>query len=229
MAPLQLLVLAVASMVALAMLRLVRVHLGRTPLPDGRGRRLFQIGFVIVPPLVVGALLQPAGPAGALGGVSSLFVYVPIVAALTVLMGIAALVIGAVVHGRTGRLARLALAGTEDDPASDIPFDPPITPQLARAVHVVERANAAFPRGSAFPAQVDRLGFRADWDTLDDATRALEREIVTERRLAIGVAAKAEATAIDARSRLDTLRRISLHDGEAWAPGGTLAAVVPAA
>ena len=51
---LQLLVLAVLSMVGLAALRLVRVHLGRTPLPDGRGRRLFLIAFVIVPPLVLG-------------------------------------------------------------------------------------------------------------------------------------------------------------------------------
>ncbi len=218
---LQLLVLAVLCMVALGSLRLVRVHLGRTPLPDGPGRRLFLIAFVVLPPLVLGALIQPAGPAGPLSGVSSLFVYAPMVAALTLLMWIAALVIGEVVPGRSGSLARLALAGTEDDPARGIPSDPPITPQLAQAVAVVERANAAFPRGPAFPAQVDRAGFLADWETLDDATRTLERDIVAERRLAIGVAVKAEATARDARNRLDTLRRIATQDGRA--PGRPMA------
>ncbi len=128
-------------------------------------------------------------------------------------MWIVALVIGELVHSRSGRMARLALAGTEDDPNSSIPSDPPITPLLARAVMVVEQANAAFPRGAEFPAQVDRAGFRADWDALDDATRTLERDIVTERRLAIGVSAKAEATATDARSRLDTLRSIAAAAG----------------
>ena len=217
----QLVVLAVLAMVALGTLRVVRVHLGRTPLPEGRGRRLFQIAFVVVPPLAVGALIQPAGPAGPLRGVSSLLLYVPIVAALTVLMWIAALVIGEVTHSRSGSLARLALVGTVDDPGRGIPSNPPITPQLAQAVAVVEQANAAFPRGPAFPAQVDRAAFRADWDTLEDACRTLERDIVVERRLAIGVAAKAEATAMDARSRLDTLRRIATQDGQAWAPDGS--------
>ena len=95
--------------------------------------------------------------------------------------------------------------GSEDDPARGIPSDPPITAQLAQCVDGVEGANAAFPRGRGFPAQVDRAGFRADWDALDDATRTLERSIASERLLAIGVAAKAESTASDARNRLDTL------------------------
>ena len=48
----------------------------------------------------------------------------------------------------------------------------------AKRVGICDEANSAFPRGSAFPAQVDRVGFRADWDALDDATRTLERNIV---------------------------------------------------
>ena len=141
-----------------------------------------------------------------------------IVTALVILMAIAAVVIGQVVHGRSGRLARLALAGSQDDPARDVPSDPPITAQLAQGVAIVDRANAAFPRGPEFPAQVDRAGFRADWDALDGATRTLERNIASERLLAIGVAAKAEATARDARGRLDTLRLIAVQTGQAWAP-----------
>jgi hypothetical protein len=127
-------------------------------------------------------------------------------------------VIGRLLHSRSGRLARLALVGVEADPARDIPSDPPITPQLAQGVVVVERANAAFPRGPEFPRQVDRAGFRADWDTLDGACRTLERNIASERLLAIGVCAKAEATARDARNRLDTLRNIAVQGGQAWAP-----------
>ena len=225
---LQLLVLAILAMVVLAALRLVRVHLGRTPLPDGRGRLLFLVAFVVVPPLVLGALIQPAGPAGPLRGISSLPVYVGIVAGLVIVMGIVAFAIGNLVHSRSGRLARLALVGVEGDPARDIPSDPPITAQLARDVVGVDRANAAFPRGSGFPSQVDRAGFRADWDALDGATRTLEGNIASERLLAIGVCAKAEATARDARNRLDTLRRIAVEAGQAWAPEPRGSAVVAA-
>jgi hypothetical protein len=214
---LQLLVLAVLSMVGLAALRLIRVHLGRTPLPDGPGRRLFLLGFVIVPPLLLGVLIQPATAAGPARGIAFLPIYVGALAVLVILMAIAAFVIGSLVHSRTGRLARLALVGVEADPARDIPTDPPITAQLAKAVGICDRANAAFPRGAAFPAQVDRAGFRADWETLDVATGSLERSIASERLLAIGVAATAEATARDARNRLDSLRRIAAQSGQAWA------------
>ncbi len=218
MPALQLVVFAALSMVGLAALRLVRVHLGRTPLPDGPGRRLFLVGFVIVPPLALGALLQPTTDAGVLRGVTFLPIYLGAMAVLVIVMAIAAFVIGSLVHSRSGRLARLALAGVEADPARDVPSDPPITAQLAQCVGNCDKANAAFPRGSEFPAQVDRAGFRADWDRLDAATGALERSIASERLLAIGVAAKAEATARDARNRLDTLRRIAVQGGQTWAP-----------
>jgi hypothetical protein len=214
---LQVLLLAVVSMVGLAMLRLIRVHVGRTPLPDGRGRRVFLIAFVVVPPLAMAAAFQPATAAGPLRGLSSLPAYTLFVTALVIVMAIAAAVIGQVVHSRGGRLARLALAGSQDDPATDIPSVAPITAQLARLVVLVDRANAAFPRGRDFPAQVERTDFRPDWDALDVATRTLERDIASERLLAIGVASHAEATATDARSRLDTLRRIAAQNGQDWA------------
>ncbi len=216
---LPLLVLAILSMVVLAALRLVRVNLGRTPLPDGPGRRLFLIGFVLVPPLALGALMQPTTDAGLARGIAFLPIYLVAMAVLVILMAIAAFVIGALVHSRSGRLARLALVGSEIDPARDVPSDPPITAQLAQCVGNCDKANAAFPRGPEFPAQVDRAGFRADWDALDVATGTLERSIASERLLAIGVAVKAEATARDARNRLDTLRRIAVQGGQAWAPG----------
>ena len=215
---LQLVILAVVAMVGLGTLRLVRVSRGRTPLPDGHGRRLFMVAFVVAPPLVLGALTQPATPAGPLRGMSSLPAYVLIDLALVILMAVAAVVIGQLVHSRSGRLARLALAGSEDDPARDVPSNPPITAQLTKCCEVVDQANAAFPRGPEFPAQVDRAGFRADWDALDSCTQTLERNIATERLLAIGVSAKAEATARDARGRLDTLRLIAVQHGQAWAP-----------
>ncbi len=226
---LQLVLLAVLAMVGLGTLRLVRVNRGRTPLPDGPGRRFFLVGFVVLPPLVVGALFQPASPAGALRGISSLPAYVLIDAVLVILIAVGAVVIGQTVHGRTGRLARLALAGSEDDPARDVPSNPPITAQLTKCVEIVDRANAAFPRGPEFPAQVDRAGFRADWEALDTCTQTLERNIATERLLAVGVSAKAEATASDARGRLETLRLIAVQHGQTWAADQrTGARVVPA-
>ena len=59
---------------------------GRTPLPEGRGRRLFLLAFVVVPPI-------------ALGGISALPTYVAIIAALAILMWIAAMLVGQVAHG----------------------------------------------------------------------------------------------------------------------------------
>ena len=50
--PLPLFLLAVVAMIGLAILRLVRVGRGHTPLPDGKARIAFLIAFLVVPPVV---------------------------------------------------------------------------------------------------------------------------------------------------------------------------------
>ena len=212
----QLIILGIFSMAGLAVLRLVRVNRGLTPLPDGRGRRLFQLGFLVVPPLILGMLTQPAPPANQLWGIGAVPTYVLIVGALVILMWIASQVVGMVAHGRTGRLVRLALSGYEPDPYA-ARVDPPVTAKLAESLVVVDKANAAFPRGPGFPSQVSRMGFRDDWDELDVACRTLEGRIADDHRLGLSVASTCAATADDARSRLDTLRRLAVDDGQAWA------------
>jgi hypothetical protein len=200
---LQLLIVAVAAMVGLAALRVVRVKVGRTPLPDGLWRWLFLVAFLVVPPFV-------------LGGITSVPIYVAVVLTLALLMLVAAVMIGQVVHGRSGRLVKLALMGSEGDRSED-QFDPPVTVDLAKSMAVVDAANVAFPRGPAFAGQIDRAGFREDWDALDGATRALEGRIADDRGRGRDVASSARATARDARGRLDTLRRLALDQGQAWA------------
>ena len=213
---LQLIVLAVFAMVGLATLRLWRVHVGRTPLPEGRGEPILLLAFVVVPPIVLGALTQPAAAAGPLRGISSLPIYVVIVASLLALMAIGALVAGQVAHGRVGRLFRLALIGSQDA-SHHVRSNTPMTARLAECVTVVEKANALFPRGPEFAPQIERAEFRDDWDALDCATRTLEDQVAEDYRLDLGVASEAEATANDARSRLETLRRLAAEHGQVWA------------
>ena len=201
--PLQLIVLGIVAMAGLAMLRVIRVHRGLTPLPDGRGRRLFLLGFVVVPPI-------------ALAGIGALPMYVAIVAALAILMWIASQVIGLVANSRTSWLLRLALAGRQEN-LDDVRKDPAVTAALAESVRVVDRANAVFPRGPAFPVEVSRAGFRDDWDVLDGVTRTLEDRIADEHRRGLAVGSAATRTASDARSRLDTLRRLAGDQGQIWA------------
>jgi hypothetical protein len=210
----QLIILGIVAMAGLAILRVMRVNRGLTPLP-GRGRRLFLLGFVVVPPLILGMLTQPAPPANQLWGIGAVPAYAVIVGTLAFLMWIASQIVGQVSHSRTGRLVRIALAGHAADPYED-QVDPPVTATLANSVAVVDRANAAFPRGPGFPSQVARAGFREDWDELDVATRTLEGRIADDYRLGLSVASTARATASDARSRLDTLHRLALDDGQAW-------------
>ena len=198
-----LIVLGIAAMAGLATLRVVRFRSGRSPLPDGRGRRLFLFAFVVVPPILLGGLL--AVP-----------MYVVVIGTLAILMWIAAGIVGSIAKGRTGRLVQVALAGREEDPYA-VRADVAVTTALAESVRIVDRANAVFPRGPAFPAQVSRAGFRDDWDLLDGATRSLEGRIEDEHKLGIAVFSGATATATDARSRLDTLRRLAGDQGQAWA------------
>src|SRR6185436_16748321 len=136
--PIQLLlILATVAMAGLAFLRVMRVNRGLTPLPDGRGRRLFQLAFLVLPPIVLGVLTQPAPPANQLWGFGAVPTYVAIVAGLAILMWIAALFVGMVAHGRWAQIARVALAGQEVDPY-DERADPPVTATLAESVGMVE-------------------------------------------------------------------------------------------
>lgn len=199
----QILVLAIVALAALAALRLVRVlRFGRTPLPEGPGRTLFLVGFVVLPPL-------------ALGGLSLVPVYVAVVGALVILMWIAAVVVDLLTASRTGQLVRLALVGSEGEPIDS--GMTPVTTRLSESIRLVTRANAVFPRGLEFPRQVDRSGFRDDWDALDDATRALEGQIADDHRVGLGVSSSATILAEDARSRLEMLRRFAGEQGQAWA------------
>jgi hypothetical protein len=210
-----LVILAVVVMAALAALRLARVRAGRTPLPEGRGRRLFLVGFVILPPLALGAITQAAGSTSLLGGLGSLPAYVAILVVVVIVMWVAALIIARLTTDRWGQLARLALVGGEADPVDS--RDTPITVGLSQSVGLVTKANAAFPRGPGFAGQIERTSFRADWDALDGATRKLEGQIAEDHRLGLGVAAAATSLAEDARSRLDTLRRFASDHGQGWA------------
>ena len=198
----QLLIVAIVAMTALAALRLVRVNAKRTPLPEGPGRNLFLLAFALVPPI-------------ALGGPGAIPVYLFVLGVVVVLMWVAAVAIDRLTTSRFGQLARLALVGGESDPIDR--RDTPVTIALTESIGTVAKANAAFPRGTAFAGQIDRSGFREDWDALDGATRVLEARIAEDHRLGLGVAAAATALAADARSRLDTLRRFAGDHGQAWA------------
>lgn len=216
MSLLQLLILAIVSMIGLAILRVARVHLGRAPLPEGWGKLLFVIAFLVGPPIALQVLIGPAAMEGPLGPAGPVALYVVILASLTILMGIGALIARLVAPGPSLRLLLLALVGTEVNP-DDLAIDPPLTAQLAETVALVDSTNEAFPRGPEFSAQIDRAGFRVAWDSLQAATATLEGRIATEHRLGRPVASAATAAAADARSRLETLRSLALGHGQAWA------------
>ena len=204
----QLLIVAVVAMLALAILRVARVQRGLSPLPEGSRRTSFLVGFVVLPPMVLGAILQPPPGGAPLGGIFWLPVYLLILGALKLLMTIVAGLLEGMTKGRTRRLLLIALVGNEGDP-DDLPFNPPVTPRLAERMALVDRTNAAFPRGAAFPTQIERADFDSAWDALDDATRGLEAAIADDRQMGLGVATAATAKANDARGRLLVLRGIA--------------------
>ncbi len=214
----QLLMVTAAGMLAvLAVSRLVRVHLGLSPHPEGRARLPFILAFLFLPPIVVEAvILRPTTSAAQLHVIESVLVYLGALAGFSILMGIAALIIRLVAPGRSRAVLVLALVGSEADP-NDYLFEPTLTTELAESVALVDGANGAFPRGPEFPAQIDRVGFRAAWDALDAATGTLEGQIADDHRLGVAVASTATATAKDARSRLETLRRLAVDHGQVWA------------
>jgi len=212
----QLIILAVVAMVGIAALRVTRVHLGRSPLPGGRGRLPFILAFVIVPPLLLDRLVAPGSAESQVSGAPAVLLYGVVLLGLSVLMWIAAVIAQIVAPGRWRPLLLLALIGREVDPG-DAPIDPPVTAQLAASMAIVDGANAAFVRGPGFAAEIGRPGFRDGWDALDAATSALEGQIADDNRLGLGAASEATATAKDARSRLDTLHRLAAVEEQVWA------------
>ncbi len=218
MSLLQLFLLATVAMALVALMRVVRVHLGRRPLPEGMAKMFFLAGFVLVPPIVLGVLTQPEAKLRELPALSWVPLYSVMLGVIAVLMWMAAGLVRRVAHGRSRRILLTALVGSNGR-SDEAPIDPPVTPRLAASVALVDRTNAAFPRGSAFPTEIDRPGFRSAWDALDDATQTLEGQIADDEGLGLGVAAKVVAIAEDARSRLDTLRTLTTDSGKVWATG----------
>lgn len=214
----QLVVLTAATaLIVLALVRVFRVRAGRSPHPDGRARLPFLLTFLFLPPVVVEIIvLRPSTSATQLHIIESVLVYLGALFVFMILMGLGAIVASLRAPGRWRPVLVLALAGSEADP-NDVVFDPALTPELADGVDSVDRANVVFPRGPEFAAQIDRPGFRVDWAALDVATGALEGRIADDHRLGVAVGSMATTTAKDARGRLDTLRRMAVDGGQAWA------------
>jgi hypothetical protein len=219
MSVLQLTILAIGAMGAVAILRLVRVHYGRTAFPEHG--RLFVVALVILPPVALAALTDRS--AGAIGGLTSVPLFAVLLGGVAIVMGIVGMVARRVAPGRLRPLLSLALTGG-DRGEGDARFDPPLTAKLAESVASVDQANGAFPRGLEFPLQVGREGFRAAWDRLSEVLQRLEALIAADQKVGVVVAAKAVTTALDARSRLDSLRRIASDEGQAWAADATITA-----
>lgn len=214
MSLLQLSLLALIAMIGLAVVRSVRDRTGRTPFPQGRGRRLLIFAFLVVPPIALSELLHPG--AGMLPAMASVPFYLLALVVIATVMAIVVLVVGFFLPRRSHRSLRVALMGEEGD-VDDEARDPRLTEGLARDVAAVDLTNAVFPRGPDFAAQVDRPGFRSAWEALAEATLTLEGQIADDHRRRQPVADQALTTAADARGRLDTLRRLAAVHGQAWA------------
>jgi hypothetical protein len=212
----ELFVIAVAGFAMVAASRVVKARHAGAHIAEGGGRLVFLLTLLLGPPIVLGALFHPS--AGPLGWVVWVPVYVVMLVGLTILALLALPTVLRVAPPRSHGFLSLALAGGEGEP-EDLPFDPPVAPALAVSMALVDRTNSVFPRGAEFPNQIDRAGFRTDWDALDAATCALEDGIAGDVRLGEAVASAAKAMARDARSRLECLRRLSLDHGQVWASG----------
>jgi hypothetical protein len=204
------LILAIVAMISLAALRVIRARLGWEPHPDGKARLPFILAFLIVPPVVFGTVFG-----GQFGGLSWLPLYVAGVAVFSILMSITAMIVRIVVPVRLRPLLVMALNASKDAPAKRV--DPPLTARLTASRTLVDAANAVFPSGAGFPTHIERADFRRSWDSLDGATRVLETQIAEDETLGKGAASAAVATADNARSRLNTLRRLAAESGQAWA------------
>lgn len=209
----QLIVLAVLVMIGVATLRVVRARSGRTALPAGKTQVLLLVAILFVPPLAFNSFVQPSTTGAQPGLLGWFLLYVLTLGVLLALMAMAANVVKRSVHGRSRWTLLVALVGSDGTHHGSVPFDPPLTSELAQDVEAVNLTNAAFPRGPDFPEQINRPDFRSAWEGLDGATRTLEGDIASEREQGLQIASVATETALDARSRLDTLRGLALRRG----------------
>jgi hypothetical protein len=191
---------AIVAFVILALIRLDRVRSHRETF-TGSQQAVFLAAFLLAPPIVLQTILGPKG----IDAVSATILYIAVVVVIWALAWVAALLVARFAPENRRQTLLMALIGR--DTSGFIPFDPPLTEELAADVSAVEQANAAFSRGTGFLAESHRAGFAADWQALDEATRTLEAGIAEQRRLRLGVSEQAVDVAADARGRLDTLRR----------------------
>ena len=187
----QLFVLAIAGMVFLAVLRIVRVQTGRTPHPSGKAGLLFPVAFVALPPIRARCADRSWG-----GGS------------------------GALPASRGSRCTKLYHAGRADgrdadrrrghrrghrtEAAATLLLLAFVANEKGRSLrHAVQPARDAasrrdldarrpdqrrlLPQGDGFRDQVDREGFRGAWDALDEATGQLEGAMAEDVRLGRGV------------------------------------------
>ena len=162
---------------------------GRTSLPEGKARALFLIAFVVLPPVALKAVLQPSAGAGARRADVGPHVW-PAPGPRP----------GPDDHRRHDRRAPRAQpmaaapdggAGRQRRRSRGRPVESPVDDEADRVHRARRPANAVFPRGLAFPGQVDRADFHEAWDALDDATRSLEGGIAADRHLGLGIATAA--------------------------------------
>ena len=177
--PILLFLTALFVLAVIAIARVARFRSGREPLPSGWRAYSLALALLIIPPLVLQAIVNPAQARGDLGGFGSVILYIAFVAALWLLSRLSAPAIARLVPIDRRPLILLALTGRE--PSGAVAFDPPMTGAIADQVALVDARNADFPRGTAFMYQVDLPGFQSNWDALDAATRSLE-EIDRRRR-----------------------------------------------
>ena len=212
----QLLVLAAIAMAVLVVVRVLRARMGRSPHPDGRARTPFILAFLLLPPIALSFIMGGVTTPTIMRAIGWVLPFVILVGGLSILMSVIAPYFGRLAPRGIRPTLVLALSGRELDP-DDAPFDPPVTTALATNMASVRRANDVFPRGTEFPGQIEREGFRYAWDELDAVTSTLEGQIADDRRLGLPVASVARVVAADARSRLDTLQRLYAESGQVWA------------
>lgn len=207
---------AVAVLALFALMRVARVRAGREARPDGLAMVALVVAALFVPVIAFFMLVGSTPKTGQADAVAASFTYLLSFGLLLVAMAVVASLVARYAPPSVRPTLLLALVGKEAS-ALDVRVDPPITPELRERVALVDTANSAFPRGGAFLTQTDLPGFEAAWNSLDGATRDLESLISASIAAGTGVASVATATATDARSRLETLRRAAAVGGQAWA------------
>ena len=92
--------LAAVMLALLAVTRVLRARRGRAAHPEGRARLPFLLAFLLVPPIALEVVTDPKAKQGQLHGIETVLVYLGALAFFSILMGIAALIVRLVLHGR---------------------------------------------------------------------------------------------------------------------------------